>query len=358
MLQSRRKKSSESFKEYLYTLMEIAKPIKLDEVSLIGYFVEGIPDSRANKIILYQSQTIKDLKENLKVYERVHDSRLSSNRSHYGQNTPKASTSQSSIEGPKKCYKCSSTSHLAKDCSNASKQYKCFKCGQVGHRSFECKGGSGKQIKTEKGTVNTMLNSPRNHASGLIFKWIQMENVVVDAMVDTGSVLGLINYNTFRKLNYPELSSEKRRLVGIKESELNTIGSITREINVDSVTVEVTFHVTKSNDLRYEAVLGNDILKKVDISFSEGTAEFKQKPQIVAGNKTDETHNLLLRDFTALCLENELVSINGDPPLKLSHLPSDKRDIVTAMVEKYTPVPNSKSPVEMQIIVSDDMPIY
>lgn len=168
MLQNRRKRYNESFKEYLYTLMEIAKPVKMDEVSVIGYFVEGIPDSRPNKTILYQAQTIKDLKENLKVYEKVYGSRQSLNRSQSGLSSSKGSVSQNSETG-KKCFKCLSTAHLAKDCTNKGKQYKCFKCGVEGHRSFECKADASKQIKKDTGVVNTMFNAPRRQTSGLIF---------------------------------------------------------------------------------------------------------------------------------------------------------------------------------------------
>ena len=42
MLQSRKKKSSEGFREYLYVLMEIGKQIKFDDESLIQYFIDGI----------------------------------------------------------------------------------------------------------------------------------------------------------------------------------------------------------------------------------------------------------------------------------------------------------------------------
>lgn len=71
MLRNRRKCQNEDYKEYLYSLMELVKPNKLDDMSLIEYFVEGIPDSRQNKINLYQAKTISVLKEQIRVYEKV-----------------------------------------------------------------------------------------------------------------------------------------------------------------------------------------------------------------------------------------------------------------------------------------------
>ncbi|KAH8340322.1 hypothetical protein KR059_012383, partial [Drosophila kikkawai] len=60
-LGKRRQHKGESLQEYLYALMEIAKPIRLEDESLIEYFVEGIPDARSNKSMLYQARNLKDL---------------------------------------------------------------------------------------------------------------------------------------------------------------------------------------------------------------------------------------------------------------------------------------------------------
>ncbi|KAL7743336.1 hypothetical protein ACLKA6_012498 [Drosophila palustris] len=69
-LQKRQQKKGESLQEFLYALMEIAKPIKLDDASLIEYFVAGIPDTRANKAMLYQARTIKQLKSQIDAYKK------------------------------------------------------------------------------------------------------------------------------------------------------------------------------------------------------------------------------------------------------------------------------------------------
>jgi len=59
-LGKRQQHKGESLHEVLYALMEIAKPICLEEESLIEYFVEGIPDARSNKAMLYQARSLKD----------------------------------------------------------------------------------------------------------------------------------------------------------------------------------------------------------------------------------------------------------------------------------------------------------
>jgi len=43
---------TESLHEYLYALMELAKPINLDDKSLTEYSFEGIPDSKVKRSLL------------------------------------------------------------------------------------------------------------------------------------------------------------------------------------------------------------------------------------------------------------------------------------------------------------------
>ena len=71
LLKDRRKHPNERYRENLYCLMEISSPINWDNESVIEYFIEGIPDSRVNKRVLYQATNIEGLKAKLKVYERV-----------------------------------------------------------------------------------------------------------------------------------------------------------------------------------------------------------------------------------------------------------------------------------------------
>jgi len=63
-----------TLQEYLYALMEIAKPVNIDEESLIEYFVKGVPDVKVNKIMLYQAKTTRVLNEQIEVYKKVRGS--------------------------------------------------------------------------------------------------------------------------------------------------------------------------------------------------------------------------------------------------------------------------------------------
>ncbi|XP_049308624.1 uncharacterized protein LOC125777577 [Bactrocera dorsalis] len=95
-----------------------------------------------------------------------------------------------------------------------------------------------------------------NKRSSLTFKDIWMNGVI-----DTGA----------------DLTKERVCLVGIGDSELTTIGSFPIRIEVDGIWLEIKFHVAKETDLKYALVIGNNILKDVDLIVTEDGAEFRRK---------------------------------------------------------------------------------
>ena len=61
---------SESTHEYLFAMKALSLQGDIDDESLIQYVIDGIRDTKVNKQILYGANTIKDLKEKLKCYEK------------------------------------------------------------------------------------------------------------------------------------------------------------------------------------------------------------------------------------------------------------------------------------------------
>lgn len=86
LLQNRKKKDKEGYREYLYSFVEMGKPIDLDEQSLIQHFLDDVPDCEKNKTILHEAKDLNDLKEKLKIYEKTRST------------TNKASTLKSVLE--------------------------------------------------------------------------------------------------------------------------------------------------------------------------------------------------------------------------------------------------------------------
>ena len=73
------------------------------------------------------------------------------------------------------------------------------------------------------------------------------------------------------------ISSERRRMIGIGQKEIETIGAFETNINLDGVLIPVKFHVAREKDILYPAVLGNDILEHVNILINREGAKFSPK---------------------------------------------------------------------------------
>lgn len=363
MLRNRCKYNNEDLKEYLYSLMEIGKPIKLDDMSLIEYFIDGIPDSKQNKINLYQAKTVAELKEQICIYEKVRASRQQATTSNPNQLTIRSRipvNPNARVKETRRCFKCGSTSHLAKDCRGS---FKCFRCGQPGHRAADCRSAPA-AIKMESHNVNTLggdMCSRITEAGKCIFVDVKRSHKTFSALVDTGCDLCLIRYDTLLMLDSDiELVADRRRLVGVGNGGLTTLGSFTRAFIIDEMELEITFHVARERDMKYAAVIGNDILKQVTLIVHEDLVEFKPKMKTseVTRNTavaTIETEPDLWSEFDGLCITT---MERSEPELDLSHLSKEKAKLVREWVSSYAPRKIRKTPVEMKILLADETPVY
>lgn len=123
-----KKKSSESFNEFLYRMMYIAAPAKLREKTIIDYVVDAVAESTECKLFLSTATSIAELKEKLKVFE----------------NCGRSATFKNRLDGRESeavvCFNCGSNQHKMNHCPDRDKGPLCFKCKSFGHRRDECPG--------------------------------------------------------------------------------------------------------------------------------------------------------------------------------------------------------------------------
>lgn len=221
-----------------------------------------------------------------------------------------------------------STSDARKEKSN---RYRCFNCGKIGHRSFEC---------NALGAVNT-LSGNSIQKSGLIFKEIFMNNCKCIALIDSGCDLCIARYSTYERIGCPTMINEIKSLRGIGEKTIETKGYFLAELCVDDVEFKIQVHVVEDNDIYFDVMLGNSVLEFTTINISEGSAIFKKKEE--------ESHQ---DNFMAL----SSIDISHSD-LDLNHLHKNIQDRIRNMVSTYAPNPNPVSPIEMKIILKDDVPV-
>ncbi|XP_070854708.1 uncharacterized protein [Drosophila suzukii] len=288
-LGKRQQHKGELLHEFLYALMEIAKPICLEKESLIEYFVEGIPDARSNKAMLYQARNLKDLKLQIDAYQKSRGSSKPVNK--YGLQGSKAlhDTKQDALaESVRKCVRCGDSSHMKKHCPVKEK---CFKCDQPGHRAAQCKAEV--QVKTERAT-----------------------NVVQDDKVvsqPSRAELCLMRRRMFLKLGVGvgSLMGRQRVLTGIGESQVLTFGSFVTKVVIDGIDMSVEFHVIPDDDMKFDAILGTTILISVDMMvtkygtiFSPRVLSVQQRPMTGSYNNQagQSTCLQLISEFESLCM--------------------------------------------------------
>ena len=70
-LHNRKRLPRETGRQYIYAMREIASEGDVEEEALIEHIIDGISDKEYNKAILYQANTLRELKINLEIYDRM-----------------------------------------------------------------------------------------------------------------------------------------------------------------------------------------------------------------------------------------------------------------------------------------------
>ncbi|XP_037932578.1 uncharacterized protein LOC119667360 [Teleopsis dalmanni] len=355
-LSNRRKRHDEKLLEYLYSLMEIGKATKLDEASIIEYFIEGIPDSRMNKAVLYHAKGIRDLKEKIKIYEKIKALNTKYQCTKVNKTAPVPSSKErSNSNSIKKCYSCGEDSHFAKHCPN--RRIKCFKCNQRGHRSFECK----VKVEAEKNGLSLASEAEQTTLgsySNRLFKNLVINDFQFTATVDTGSDISFIRYDALMKMGDNELSKASKSFSGIGGSQITTVGSFDKDVRIDEVILRVTFHVAKERDILYPAVLGNDILKNVDMIVNNTNTNGTEKYQKNNGNENSTNSASILTEFQQICLSTLIDDGAQEIEIDVAHLGGNHKAEITKLIKNYKLGNSIASPVEMKIILTDEVPVY
>lgn len=159
-LRNRRKRREETHQQYVLAMQEIASYADVDETDIVQYVINGISDTVNNKMILYNADTLDELKIVLRKYEK---SKIIYNTLEI--DTPKTYVAASRNYNPKqqnqqqvKCFNCSEYGHISIRCPRPRREKgTCYKCGKQGHRAADCQ-----HLKV----MSLVENFSNNQASG------------------------------------------------------------------------------------------------------------------------------------------------------------------------------------------------
>ncbi|GFU32825.1 retrovirus-related Pol polyprotein from transposon 17.6 [Trichonephila clavipes] len=174
---------------------------------------------------------------------------------------------------------------------------------------------------------------------GLRTKEIFFGKVKITALIDSGSTISLLRDNTSRRIMDPtKLSKNRMLLTGIGEAQVTTIGSFEHEFKIDDQNYSLTWHVVPADKLKFEAVIGSDLLEQTPISFTKEGVKF---------NKYE--NHAQLKQISAENLQEEL---------DLRHV--ENRQIkkeLEKLIQDYKPEKTASTDVTMRIILIDEEPV-
>ncbi|GFX55706.1 hypothetical protein TNCV_3427771 [Trichonephila clavipes] len=134
-----------------------------------------------------------------------------------------------------------------------------------------------------------------------------------------------------------KLSKNKMLLTSIGEAQVTTIGSFEHKFKIDDENYSLTWHVVPTDKLKFEAVIGSDLLEQASISFTKEGVKFNKY----------ENHAQLMQ-----------ISAENLQELDLRHV--ENRQIkkeLEKLIQDYKPEKTASTDVTMRIILKDEEPV-
>jgi len=172
-----------------------------------------MPDDEVSKAVLYNSRTIRELKKNLEIYDRMREKmqRKKAGKKSYAKDAKDVKGTQpksnSKPTDKKHCFHCGSVEHEVKSCSNADKGPKCFKCNQLGHIAPKCPQAEKKESKTTD--VNWVTSVDDKCVP------VDVAGSRYSALIDTGSDASLMREDVYDKIGKPGMDRTTRTLTAL-----------------------------------------------------------------------------------------------------------------------------------------------
>lgn len=351
-----KKKSNESYHEYIYRVLDIASNTNMELDAKIQYIIDGVQDSKANKAVLYGATTIKDLRKKFSHYEAlVKNSEISQHEKHKSQVNDKMIRGSSSNESTqnKRCYNCGDSKHFGKNCPNKSKGAKCFSCGEYGHIAPKCP-------TREKKTANSVQNKVRCDAvmkgDKKSYKLITVQGKEVEAMIDSGSDLHLVRSSFYFELNAPTLKPGSVSFGSVGPNSGKTLGSFNADIVIDDIMLQLQIHIVPDEFISHNILIGGELSDLVEIRMKRGEVkciklEDKLESECGDHSSTEVSYkevlniNIQHEEFNASSLTQNIKDLS-------------LRKIVDDLISNYKPKGTKDSGVTMRILLKDEIPVY
>ncbi|XP_026742134.1 uncharacterized protein LOC113508833 isoform X2 [Trichoplusia ni] len=391
LMSQRKKRRDESCIDYMMVMKELGKRGKFPDYVAIKYIVDGIVDHETHKIMLYGVTTYPDLKEKLKIYENIKEKLKLEHRSAF--RSEKRSIIQ---QKSKKCYNCGDGNHLSGDCPQKTQGPKCFHCNEYGHISPMCPHRKNMAVGGRKEDMSTNSNSSKwrtfgdrrnNHGGGgasasgsgervnkqAMFghneevemsnskmtgdsqdskcqieydiydvnkqslqekplKIVELCGKEASALIDSGSDVNLVSSEFCA--NVSKSTNNSITLTGLGLAKVKSVGCITTNVVIDGANYDdVLFYVVPKDCMPFDVIIGHEFLKNV-VTVMKGCDVWMKPVEWVSK----------IHCFSCSVDVGHVTNTN-------------LKEEVVQMVENYQPNQIKEAPIQLKIIVKDDVPV-
>lgn len=348
-LSETRKKTNESYREYLYRIMEVAAQAHLGDDSIIVYAVDGSPGTPHEKSNLYEAKTIKELKLKFDTYERIREKSEQLDKSEK-KSTDKKKPTSSGISHKRYCYSCGESTHEVDSCPNKDKGPKCFRCNNYGHKSNECKNKPEAKTKnddTKKGDASkTSINVLQQRS---VYKDVVINGKNFVALIDTGADITVIRKDIFINNQLANYEKTNIKVNGIGNT-IETFGVFNATIAIDESEFMVKCYIVSEEFIEPEVIVGWNLLSQAVTEISLNSITIKKIDTAETSTKANIINDQLANVMYITEEESSLPDI--------SHITdAQTTNEIKSLIKNYSPSAKKPCPIELKIILMDEVPV-
>ncbi|KAJ0171265.1 hypothetical protein K1T71_012815 [Dendrolimus kikuchii] len=415
-LASRKMQNNETLQQYFLIMKELAFHGNVEDSALIDYVIDGIPDVETNKIMLYGASDIADFRRRLALYsdfrskipmKQNYSTRAAiqgilcfscGERNHISASCPYQSQGR-------RCFNCQNFGHIATNChlqkmatktlttkpraitsSQMAQQVVRESSGLTGYDCDERmntksrekfrkpllsapkqvlfdsnsnRSGAGVDVDDVNIEKDVEIAGPsrscyvgntkeqeqdvcKQNRSYKPFKIINLYGKMENALIDSGCDVNLMSDELYNELKLSQCdASSNIVLTGLGSKEIITLGSVIIKVVIDDcLYTNVIFYIISRYSMPFRVILGNDFFKKFTMVMKDGNVRLMPK-------NVDWLNILMCNCDVASCDFPCLIHIND---VRL-------RSKTQYLVETYQPLQIKEAPIQMKIILKDDIPV-
>ncbi|XP_058987852.1 uncharacterized protein LOC131806936 [Musca domestica] len=261
---ARKRNSNESLVEYYYAMLAIGKRGSVDEASILSYIINGLNDSSLTRTLLAMNpQTCSEL---LRSLENLTIQTYARKQTKNDEDDKTVSVSGGAPTKGVKCFNCNRFGHISTSCPQPLKKPKCSKCAKIGHDASQCKG---------KGTTVAAMTEESKDYCPPVMKDVTVNGKTYEGFVDTGS-----DFTLMRKAVVPEgcdMEVTSKRMKGFGGSIVEVVEMFEANVVIDEESLMTTIYVVPNDLMRYDVLLGRDVLckKQTKLTIEHGVLKVK-----------------------------------------------------------------------------------